>query len=128
MSITTALQNATIECLQTLYQKSFSEKDFQVNLTSSDYTGDYTIVLFSLLKTTGRNPGVLGNELGDILLKNYPHLFTSFNVVKGFLNLDISDSYWISLLENNYNDLCYGKQALNGKKVMVEYSSPNTNK
>jgi arginyl-tRNA synthetase len=128
MSITTALQKATLESLQTLYQKPFSEKDFQVNITSPDFTGDYTVVLFSLLKTTGKNPLILGNELGDVLLKNYPHLFTSFNVVKGFLNLEISFSYWINFLEKNYNDICFGKQALNRKRVMVEYSSPNTNK
>ncbi|MEJ7626992.1 MAG: arginine--tRNA ligase [Ferruginibacter sp.] len=128
MSITNSLQKATRESLAILYGKEFSDNDFQVNVTRPDFEGDYTVVLFSLLKKTGLTPDKLGNDLGKELLRSHSHLFSSFNIIKGFLNLEISESYWLELLYLNHNDICYGKQPLNGKKVMVEYSSPNTNK
>jgi arginyl-tRNA synthetase len=70
----------------------------------------------------------LGEKLGNDMVKNNPSLFSGFNIIKGFLNFNIADSFWLQLLQNNYADICYGKHPMNGKKVMVEYSSPNTNK
>ena len=64
----------------------------------------------------------------NILLKIMQILFQSFNIIKGFLNLVIADSYWIDFLSKNYNNTDFGKQDISHKKVMVEYSSPNTNK
>ena len=128
MQIVQNIQQAVIKSLFNLYQLSFTEKDFQVNQTKPEFEGDYTVVLFSLLKKTGKSPDILGEELGNELIKNYPELFTGFNIIKGFLNFNIADRFWIDLLQKNYNDICYGKHPINGKKVMVEYSSPNTNK
>ena len=128
MSIVLKLQKAVVNCLINLYNQPFTEKDFQINQTKLEFEGDYTVVLFSLLKTTKKNPEQLGQELGSELIKNYPNLFTSFNIIKGFLNIVVSDSFLLNLVENQYADICFGKHAVNGKKVMVEYSSPNTNK
>jgi arginyl-tRNA synthetase len=128
MSILKVLQQATIQSLLTLYDQSFTEKDFQVSHTKPEFEGNYTVVLFSLMKALKKSPEILGNELGDELIKNYSHLFTKYNVIKGFLSLTISDNYLLELLNKNYNDICFGKHGLNGKKIMVEYSSPNTNK
>ncbi len=128
MSIVEQLQEAVITSLSHLYKKEFSAADFQVNQTKPEFEGDYTIVLFSLLKKTGLPLPKLAEELGKELLEKNPSLFTNYNIIKGFLNLGIADAFWISLLQKNYNDACYGKQPLNGKKIMVEYSSPNTNK
>ncbi|MEQ1553950.1 MAG: arginine--tRNA ligase [Ferruginibacter sp.] len=128
MSIVKSLQEAVVKSLNSLYNTTFTEKDFQINLTKPEFEGDYTVVLFSLLKTTGKSPDALGQELGNDLVNNNPTLFTAFNIIKGFLNLTITDNFWLQLLHKNYNDICYGTQPLNGKKVMVEYSSPNTNK
>ncbi len=128
MQIVQNIHQAVIKSLFTIYNLAFTEKDFQVNKTKPEFEGDYTVVLFSLLKTTGTSADKLGQELGADLVKNNPELFTRFNIIKGFLNFHIADSFWIALLQNNYNDICYGKKPLNGKKVMVEYSSPNTNK
>ncbi len=111
-----------------LFDQSFTEKDFQVNQTKPEFEGDYTVVMFSLVKSLKLSPDAIGNQLGEHLTKNYPHLFTKFNIIKGFLNLTVADDYWMELLNKNYNDICYGKKEMNGKKVMVEYSSPNTNK
>ncbi len=128
MSIVQSLQVAAVKSLNNLYNQAFTEKDFQINLTKPEFEGDYTVVLFSLLKKTGKSPNALGEELGNDLIKNYPTLFIGFNIIKGFLNLSIADDFWLQLLHKNYNDICFGKHRMNGKKVMVEYSSPNTNK
>ncbi len=128
MSILHILQKNTVESLQVLYGQEFSEQDFQVNQTKPEFEGDYTVVLFSLVKKLKLSPDAIGNQLGEQLVKTYPDKFTAFNIIKGFLNVTVSNSYWIGLLEKNYNDICFGKHAMNGKRVMVEYSSPNTNK
>lgn len=128
MSIVKSIQQAVITSLTGLYNQPFTEKDFQISQTKPEFEGDYTVVLFSLVKSLKQSPDAIGNALGEDLIKNNPDLFTSYNIIKGFLNFSIADNYWISLLQKNYNDVCYGKKEMNGKKVMVEYSSPNTNK
>ena len=128
MSFTNTIQAAAIKSLKELYNTTFSANDFQVNETKPEFTGDYTVVLFSLLKPLKESPGVLGKKLGDALIKNNGELFSDYNVIKGFLNLSLSDDTLLHLLKENYNDGCFGKKPLNHKKVMVEYSSPNTNK
>lgn len=128
MSIANSLQQSTIESLQSIFQQSFTVKDFQVNQTKPEFEGDYTIVLFSLVKSLRLSPEVIGEKLGSHLVANYPQFFSSFNLIKGFLNLTVADSNWLSLLTKNFEDPCFGKHPMNGRTVMVEYSSPNTNK
>ena len=128
MSIVKQLQIGVLKSLASLYEQTFSEKDFQINQTKPEFEGDYTVVLFSLVKTLRLSPDAIGNQLGEKLVTDYPEIFTSFNIIKGFLNLTVTDNYWITLLNKNHADSCFGKKALTGKKVMVEYSSPNTNK
>jgi len=128
MSIQQQIQQAAIKALENLYGKTFTAKDFQINKTKPEFEGDYTIVLFSLLKQLGKSPDALGNELGNSLIQHNTNLFSSFNIIKGFLNLVVSDAYWTNVLTKNYNDVCFGKGELKHRKVMVEYSSPNTNK
>jgi arginyl-tRNA synthetase len=128
MSIVKSLQKSTVESLTALFNQPFTEKDFQVNATKPEFEGDYTVVLFSLVKSLKLSPDAIGNQLGTHLITNYPDLFTAYNIIKGFLNLTVADKYWMQVLQKNYNDICFGKKAMNDKKVMVEYSSPNTNK
>jgi len=128
MSIVNKLQQYTIESLTALFSQSFTEKDFQVNLTKPEFEGDYTIVLFSLVKSLRLSPDEIGNKLGGHMINTYPDTFTKFNIIKGFLNLTIADEYWHSVLSNGYNNPQYGQAKPTHKKVMVEYSSPNTNK
>ena len=128
MSIVTQLQKSVIESLTSLYSQAFTEKDFQINQTKPEFEGDYTVVLFSLVKSLKLSPDAIGNSLGEHLIANNPHLFTQYNIIKGFLNLTVSDIYWTDLLNQYHADSTYGKKSSNGKKVMVEYSSPNTNK
>ena len=128
MSIVKNIQQHTVTALSNLYNHPFTEKDFQINQTKPEFEGDYTIVMFSLVKSLKLSPEAIGTALGGYLTGNHPELFTDFNIIKGFLNLSVADSFWINLLQKNYNDVCYGKKEMNGKKVMVEYASPNTNK
>ena len=128
MSIVSVIQKAVIYSLHSIYNQDFKEKDFQINQTKPEFEGDYTVVLFSLVKSLKTSPDAIGNELGNHLISEENSLFAAFNIIKGFLNLTVKDEYWITLLERNHNDICFGKHPMNGQKVMVEYSSPNTNK
>ena len=128
MTIIQTLQEAAAESLRSLYNQPFTEKDFQVSQTKPEFEGNYTVVLFSLVKSLKKSPEVLGNELGEKLIKDHSALFSKYNVIKGFLNLTITNSYLYDLLKKHYNDVCFGKHEMKGKRIMVEYSSPNTNK
>jgi len=128
MSFISYIQSAAIRSLSEISGQDFSEKDFQVNETKPEFEGDYTIVLFALLKPLKKSPEVLGKELGEQIIKDHPDFFSGYNVIKGFLNLTIADQQLTSLLKENYNDENFGKKIANHQKVMVEYSSPNTNK
>jgi len=128
MDIISQIRAATGQTLLDSYQYRIAPEDIQVNETKPEFEGDYTVVLFSFVKSLKKSPEVLGNELGQALLKGYPDLFAATNVIKGFLNLTVSDAYWTTFLSNNQANERFGLRAPNGQKVMVEYSSPNTNK
>ena len=128
MAIAALLKDTVTESLTALYQQDFTDKDFQVNQTKPEFEGDYTIVLFSLIKKLKKSPDAAGNELGNYLVEHYPALFSGYNIIKGFLNLSIAETYWMQVLENNYGNAAFGQAPVNGQRVMVEYSSPNTNK
>ena len=128
MGVVQAVQQAVALKITELYSMDLKPEDIQVNETKPEFEGDYTVVLFSLIKTLKKSPEALGNELGEKLLAANTDLFSRFNVIKGFLNLSITDNYWLTFLYNNFSDTHYGQIKTAGKKVMVEYSSPNTNK
>lgn len=127
MSILHILSQYTIESLADLYPGTFASADFQINQTKPEFEGDYTIVLFSLVKKLKQSPDNIGNALGNRMIQHFPDIFSSFNIINGFLNFSISDRYWTDLLKETIHP-GYGKAAPNGHRVMVEYSSPNTNK
>lgn len=126
--LSSIIREKTKAALIHLYGIETEKCEFQVNPIKQDFTGDYTIVLFSLIKTLKISPDKLGTELGEYLLKENSHLISEFSIIKGFLNLTIESSYFVDLLNKYYQDRCFGKLPLNGKRIMVEYSSPNTNK
>jgi len=128
MSIVNSIQQSVTVSLSAVFNQSFTEKDFQINQTKPEFEGDYTVVMFALVKSLKLSPEAIGNQLGEHLTTTYPQLFTKFNIIKGFLNLTVSDTYWTSFVEKNYTNNNFGKKEKNVKKVMVEYSSPNTNK
>lgn len=128
MSIVPEIKVKVAAVLKELYGIEITETELTINSTKPEFEGDYTLVLFSFVKSLKKSPEQLGNEIGDALVKTHPSLFTGYNVIKGFLNLTIADSYWISFLQSSYNQPRFGSKTTNGQKVIVEYSSPNTNK
>ena len=95
--------------------------------TKKEFEGDITLVAFSMLRSVKANPQELCNQLGTALCSSIEDL-TSFNVVKGFLNLSISDSYLLGEFETLFETTDFGSHPSTGRTIMVEYSSPNTNK
>ena len=128
MDIISQIRTAASQALRDNYQYDLDASAILVNETKPEFEGDYTVVLFSFVKSLKKSPEALGNELGQRLLTGWPNLFSGFNVIKGFLNLSIADAFWLEFLQQRSADKDFGKKEKNGKKVMVEYSSPNTNK
>ena len=128
MSVVKQAKVAAVKSISELYNLKIEEQEILVNATKQEFEGDYTVVLFSLIKQLRKSPESLGEEIGSHLVANNPQLFSAFNVIKGFLNLTISTSYWTGFLTNNFDKQDYAKQPESGHKVMIEYASPNTNK
>ena len=101
----------------------------QVNFqkTRPEFEGDMTIVVFPFGKLAGRNPEQLANEMGAEMIKE-SDMIAKYNVVKGFLNLLISDKFWMDFFKANHENREFGRKPVEGKAVVIEYSSPNTNK
>ena len=128
MSLVSLIKPIVLQGLDDLYKQSFTDKDVTLNITKPEFEGDYTIVLFSFVKQLKKSPEQLGRELGAYLVEKNAGLFKNYNVIKGFLNLTISDDYWIDFLHENYSDAKFAVKPPRNEKIMVEYSSPNTNK
>ena len=128
MSIVAMIKEAAAKAIESIYKISASVDDVLVNQTKPEFEGDYTIVLFALVKQLRKSPEQLGQELGDYLTAEETGLFTRYNVIKGFLNLTVSDNAFTKYLNDQFNNSNLGITAPSGVKVMVEYSSPNTNK
>jgi len=128
MDITSQIKSLTNKALRELYGIDVKEAELTVNSTKVEFEGDYTIVLFSLVKALKKSPEQAGKELGDYLSRQHPAIFGSYNVIKGFLNIVVTDEYWINFLQTNFLAAQFGVKPSNGIKVIVEYSSPNTNK
>ena len=124
MHLVDQIKKAASEALLSVYQVTVPAHSILVNATKPEFEGNYTVVLFAFVKELKLSPDALGEALGNHLVASNPHLFTAHNTIKGFLNLTIADTFWFECLNNAYNNTV----ASNGKTVMVEYSSPNTNK
>jgi arginyl-tRNA synthetase len=128
MSIIKRIQPLVIKALKDLYGYDLAVSDLTISTTKPEFDGDYTIVLFSFVKQLKKSPEQLGQELGAALQKSDPGLFTQYNVIKGFLNLTIADSYWTDFLKDTYTNPSFGYSTTGHQRIIVEYSSPNTNK
>jgi arginyl-tRNA synthetase len=128
MSVVLKIKEVTALAIQQLYGIDLQPNDVLVNATKPEFEGDYTVVLFAFIKQLKKSPDALGAELGDHIVSKNPELFTGFNVIKGFLNLSVADTFWLKFIHDNYSNSSFGHAKNKGEKVMVEYSSPNTNK
>lgn len=129
MSIIQSLQQSVMEAVEALYGQQVSATQLQLQRTRSEFEGQWTLVTFPLLKISRKSPEVTAQELGSYLLEHSP-LVSSVQVVKGFLNLTIAPSAWLGELNSIRHEEHYGhvQAGADAPFVMVEYSSPNTNK
>ena len=121
------IQEGVIGAVKALYGEDVSADQITMNITRKEFEGDYTVVVFPFVKMAKKAPPAIAQEIGEYLVKNV-HEIERFNVVQGFLNLVISDRFWLDFLLKMTDNQDFGKQPANGQKVMVEYCSPNTNK
>ena len=129
MNIETRLAQSVAEAIKSLYGAEFSAEKIQIQKTRKEFDGDFTVVVFPFLALSKKRPEETAQEIGEFIKANQP-VVEDFNVVKGFLNLAISTNYWIELLEKIDSTEKWGTVAATDASplVMVEYSSPNTNK
>jgi arginyl-tRNA synthetase len=114
--------------LQENFGHSTTAESLVINNTKPEFEGDYTLVLFTLAKPLKMAPEKLGEQLGEAMVRQHPEVIARFNVIKGFLNLTLTDTFWLKFVEAQSTITSLQEHWLHGKKVMVEYSSPNTNK
>lgn len=119
---------ALSDALNSLYKADIHPSKIILEPTNKQHAGDYTFVVFPYLKISGKAPELTAGEIGNVVLNNVPEI-QDFNVVKGFLNFSLKDEFWINFINQQIQQPDYGKSNVGeGNKVMVEYSSPNTNK
>ena len=120
------------EAVKTLYGVEITPAQVQFQKTRAEFEGDITLVVFPFVKAARKAPAQVAQEVGEALIASSPNsLIASFNAVQGFLNLSIAQSYWIEQLQAIATTEAYGQLTRGeGEKplMMVEYSSPNTNK
>ena len=129
MKIELQIQTAAIEAVKALYGQDVPAQMIQLQKTRPDFEGNLTLVTFPLLKTSHKKPEDTGADLGEYLVKNCPAV-SGYNVVKGFLNLVVAQEAFVGMLNDINADEHYGEKKAtdDSQLVMIEYSSPNTNK
>ncbi|MGB1206399.1 MAG: arginine--tRNA ligase [Chitinophagales bacterium] len=127
MNIELGLKQATMQAIEALYGQEISEKQVNINETRKEYAGDLTILVFPFTRMARKKPEQVGQEIGTFLKENLAYI-ADFNVIKGFLNLEIKDSYWTQVFNDVAANKNYGQHDSTGQKVVLEYVGPNTNK
>ncbi len=127
MKILTELFKQTEEALSQLYGLDEIDIDISFEQTNTKYDGDLTLVVFPFLKFSKKRPEDTAEEIGNYI-SNQLNEIKAFNVVKGFLNIEFSDEYWLNALKNRFDEGIQVPKIGDNKKIVVEYSSPNTNK
>ncbi|MEA2105293.1 MAG: arginine--tRNA ligase [Bacteroidota bacterium] len=128
MDIEKTLKDKVIDAVQKIYGQIPEEKTIQIQRTRKDFDGDFTLVVFPLLRISKKPPEQTANEIGEYLTHEVEEI-DDYNVIKGFLNLSLQDDFWISFLNSTVTDNDFGnRKNANPQKILIEYSSPNTNK
>ncbi len=129
MDLEKKISTAVLSALQSLYGITPEATAIQLQKTKKEFEGHYTLVVFPFLKASRKKPEETAQEIGEVLLKNEPAI-ASFNVIKGFLNLVLAPQCWMGVLKDIDTDEAFGTKMVTADAplVMVEYSSPNTNK
>jgi len=130
MKIENKITEAVLAIVEELYGQQVPEKMVQLQQTRPEFEGQITLVVFPFTKMSHKAPEATAQEIGERLVEKLPEVVSKFNAVKGFLNLSISSQQWIGILQDIYGNPTYGFTPVTDKSplVMIEYSSPNTNK
>lgn len=115
------------EAIKAVYGADVDESALQVEVTRKEFEGDFTLVVYPLLRITRQSPDATGTAIGEWLCNNCEEI-SAFNSIKGYLNLSLSNVYWREALESVASDTDFGQLPPTGRRIMVEFSSPNTNK
>ena len=121
------MAQAAANAIHKLWETEVDPSSVQVQITRKEFEGDYTVVVFPFVKTSRQAPEATGAAIGEWIVANVPEI-SAFNCVKGFLNLSLSNEYWNSVLAEMVQTPDFGQLPDTGRTVMVEFSSPNTNK
>ena len=121
------LRQLFVNAFTKLYGQEPPVQQINFQKTRPEFEGDLTVVVFPFVKMAKKSPEVMADEIGREIVAE-SEIVSKYNVVKGFLNLLISDNYWLSFFANNHNDEFFGRKQITGSPIVVEYSSPNTNK
>ena len=124
MNIDHFISEAVSRSVEALYGP-LGEEQLQIQKTRKEFDGDYTLVVFPLLRRSRKSPEATAAEIGEHLTAHMPEV-KSFNVIKGFLNLALSDGFWADRFAEIAADGAFGQAPATGRNVMIEYSSPNT--
>ncbi len=127
MNIINILQESVAAAVTKLYGQETAGNSIKIDVTNKEHEGDYTCVVFPYVRLSKKSPEATGAEIGEYLKANVAEI-SNFNVIKGFLNLSISDAYWTNFLHSIAFDTDYGKGEKKNQRAVIEYSSPNTNK
>ena len=129
MNIVTTLTQTVSQALQALYGIEADAKSIVLQDTRKEFKGDYTLVVFPYVKQARKAPETVAQEIGAYVQEHTAEV-SGYNVIKGFLNFEVADSYWLQFVAEKANDTTFGlcKSDANKAPVVVEYSSPNTNK
>jgi arginyl-tRNA synthetase len=129
MNLTEQIQTLVCEAVKTLYNFDIDANNIQVQKTRKEFSGDLTVVTFPFVKAAKKSPEETGSEIGEFIKKNNS-IISDFNVIKGFLNITVDTAFWIELLNEIAKNEDFGKSVVNDSSpiMMIEYSSPNTNK
>lgn len=121
------IAGSAAEAVRQLWGAEVDASLLQVQITRKEFDGDYTLVVFPLLKMSHLAPEATGNAIGQWMLENVPEV-GGYNTVKGFLNISLSNVYWNEVFAEAFRNEDFGQLSATGKTIMVEFSSPNTNK
>lgn len=127
MNIEQLIKDNVIQAIETLYATKINEKQVQLKQIPKEVEGDYSIITFPFAKQLGKNPNEIATALSTQLLSQM-NVLADAKAIKGFCNLSIGDAYWTNFVGEVLANATYGHQPSNGKTVVIEYSSPNTNK
>ncbi len=128
MNIVDQIKEHAQQAIKNVFEQEVGYELLTVNSTKPEFEGDYTLVLFSFVKQLRKSPEQIGEALGQSMVQQFPEFYSSYNVIKGFLNLVVTDVYWIGYLQHNFAKTTFTIPQAKAKKIVLEYASPNTNK